>query len=467
MGDFYGVARPAGDAMNRFWKSAATSAALSALFLIVYGGCGWITSHRAQVGTFYFAWELRLPFVAAMILPYMSIDLLYIAAPFLAESDHARRTLAGRIILAILVAGLFFLLFPLKIGFAPPRVDGWLGLIFNNFRSVDRSFNAFPSLHVALWAILFDFYLRQSKGLLRGLVILWFSLMALSPILTYQHQVIDILGGLVLAVLCFHFIRDEPLRQHFLPNRRVGNYYLAAAILLAALAFARLPWTGLLFWPAFSLALVSAGYHFLGPGIFRKQNGRHLWTTSLLLGPVLIGQRLSLIHYARQCRAVDRLTDGLWIGRRLSMAAARQARADGITAVVDLTAEFSEPAPFRDLPYLQIPILDLTAPTPEQIDQAIAFIEQYADAGTVYLHCKVGYSRTAAVAGAYLLASGEADSVEQALTRLRQARPTLIARPEAVNALLNFRARRALQGSAFYVFDGNGSTNTSPLRPKY
>src|SRR4029077_13734090 len=37
-------------------KAVATSAGLSILFLVVYGGCSWITSQRHDVGTFYFDW---------------------------------------------------------------------------------------------------------------------------------------------------------------------------------------------------------------------------------------------------------------------------------------------------------------------------------------------------------------------------------------------------------------------------
>src|SRR6266853_5467510 len=58
-------------------KALLASVGLSILFLIVYGGCNWITSQRANVGTFYFEWERRIPFVPFFILPYMSIDLFF------------------------------------------------------------------------------------------------------------------------------------------------------------------------------------------------------------------------------------------------------------------------------------------------------------------------------------------------------------------------------------------------------
>jgi protein phosphatase len=103
-----------------------------------------------------------------------------------------------------------------------------------------------------------------------------------------------------------------------------------------------------------------------------------------------------------------------------------------------LTAEFSEAAAFRAVTYQNLPILDLTAPTLDQMHTAARFISEEAAKGTVYVHCKAGYSRTAAVASAYLLASGRAATTPEAVARLRQARPTIIIRPEALEALHAF-----------------------------
>src|SRR5262249_20599965 len=69
-------------------KALVVSAGLSALFLIVYSGCNWITAHRANVGTFYFEWERRIPFMAFFILPYMSIDFFFVVASFLCRTDR-------------------------------------------------------------------------------------------------------------------------------------------------------------------------------------------------------------------------------------------------------------------------------------------------------------------------------------------------------------------------------------------
>jgi protein-tyrosine phosphatase/membrane-associated phospholipid phosphatase len=432
-----------GDARKWFWKSARTSAALCVLFLVVYGGTNWFTGIRSHVPSIYFEWERHIPFFPSMILPYMSIDLFFIAAPFVVRSDRERRTLAGRSTAAILISGACFLLFPLRFAFERPHVEGVLGLIFNNFRSLDLPFNQFPSLHIALLLILADVYDRNLKGLLRWSVGVWMVLIGLSPLLTWQHHVIDIVGGAVLAVLCFYFFRDQPLLEVFRPNPRIGIYYAGGAVLMAALAFCYVPWTLVLLYPAFSLALIAAGYFFFGAGIYRKEGGKHARTTSIILGPVLLGQRLSLVYYGRRARAWDSVTDHLWIGRQLSSSEARKAQREGVSAVLDLTAEFSEPTAFTDLPYLNVPILDLTAPTAAHFEQAISFIQQLVATGIVYVHCKAGYSRTAAIAGAYLLACGKAGTVEEALAELRRARASLIVRPEVIAALNEYHMSKS------------------------
>ncbi len=184
-------------------KALVVSAGLSVLFLIVYGGCNWITSRRGNVGTIYFKWERQIPFVPFFILPYMSIDLFFIAAPFLCQTDRELSSFAKRVAAAIILAGICFLLLPLRFAFHRPHADGWLGALFDWFRGMDAPHNLLPSLHAALTLILLDVYFRHTRGFVRVATITWFVLMALSPVFTYQHHVIDIAGGFVLAAFCF------------------------------------------------------------------------------------------------------------------------------------------------------------------------------------------------------------------------------------------------------------------------
>src|SRR6476620_10422106 len=94
---------------SAFW----TSVALSVAFLAIYGGCNWISAHRPNVPSLFFAWERHIPFVPLMILPYMSIDLFFVSAPFLCRSKPELNVLARRLAFALVVGAVCFLFFPL------------------------------------------------------------------------------------------------------------------------------------------------------------------------------------------------------------------------------------------------------------------------------------------------------------------------------------------------------------------
>ena len=424
-------------------RALKASVLLSVLFLVVYHTCNWVTAQRADVGTVYFGWERLVPFVPFFILPYMSIDLFFIAAPFLCRDESELRAYSRRVALAILVAGACFLLFPLQLAVDRPQPEGWLGVIFGNFCKIDRPHNLLPSLHIALCTILAVHYARHSSGFWRVASDLWFALIALSALLTYQHHFIDLVGGFILALLCFYFMREKPMMSDLTPNPRLGWIYAFGAIFLLAAAIGLRGWGWLLLWPAFATAMVAGAYFAAGPGIFRKEDGRLNWSARLLLAPCLIGQRVSLWHYQRQCRPWDEVSPAVWIGRQLSDGEAAEAIRGGVTAVLDLTAEFSEAAPFRSIAYRNVAILDLTAPTASELREAVAFIDSQATNGRVYVHCKIGYSRSAAVVGAWLVASGAAQTADEAIARLRAVRPSIVIRPEAQAALRIFAESHA------------------------
>src|SRR5438477_12846136 len=99
------------------WAVSKTSAGLCLLFLLVYGGTNYLTSLRHDVGTWVYPWERYIPFVPLMIIPYMSIDALFVAAPFLCSDRKELWILSRRIVMAILVAAFCFLVMPLRITF--------------------------------------------------------------------------------------------------------------------------------------------------------------------------------------------------------------------------------------------------------------------------------------------------------------------------------------------------------------
>ena len=433
MGHVHGIARPPRA------LTAGVSLSLSILFVVVYGATGWLTSLRANVGTWSFAWERSLPFVPWLVVPYISLDLLFVVAPFLCADRAELQVFRKRMTAAILAAGAMFVAMPLQFAYPRPHVAGWTAPLFGALHAFDRPYNLFPSLHIAILLILAGTYDRHTHGLLRWSVRVWFGLVGLSTVLIGQHHVIDVAGGAALALCCCYAIADERRTpQPVTRNPRIGTYYAGGVVLLAVVGSRLGPWGLPLLWPAVSMTIVAGAYFGLYAGVGRKVDGRLPLSARLVLAPWLAVQHLSLLHYCRQAAAWNEVAPRLWMGRQLRGLDADIAVKQGVSAVLDLTGEFSEARSFRSLAYLNLPVLDLTAPTAGQVRAALDFINAQRTRGVVYVHCKIGYSRSAAVVGCWLLDAGIARTPEEAVAVMRRVRPTLVVRSEAYAALCGF-----------------------------
>jgi len=391
---------------RRPWAEAVLlSAALSLLFVFVYVGCNTIAAGRTNVGVCFFAWELRIPFVPALILPYMSIDLFFVASFLLCKETIELRTHARRITAAILVAGLVFLVFPLTTGYPRPEVGGWAGWLFEFLWTFDKPHNLAPSLHVALASLLWAVYARHTRGSLRWFVHGWFALMIASPLFTWQHHLLDVATGAILGQVCvFAF----PERRHGAPvrsaepNLRVARLYASGVVALAGLAIVLGSWFWLLLSPAVSLALIAMAYVLGNSAVFRKSNGRLPISTRVVLGPYLCGAFVRFLIYRRCREPWVEAAPGVYCGRLLTEREALAVREMGVTGVLDMTAEHAETRAFLEIDYLNVPVLDLTPPSREQLDSAVAFIAKHALRGGVYVHCALGISRSVAAANAHI-----------------------------------------------------------------
>lgn len=424
------------------WQQAfKTSIGTSLLFMVFYSGSALITDMRAVadpncINTWRYDWEIAIPFVPVMIVPYMSIDLLFVLAPFFCHDRKELSILGKRLSAIVAVASICYLIYPLKLAVARPEASGFFGEIYNWFISVDsRPYNLCPSMHIALRTVLAAHYGKHSSGLLRFVMNLWFFLIGCSTLLLYQHHVIDVVGGFVLAALVMYAIDGIPWKQSSVGGAKFAWMYAFASLLLLLPMtwFPPLGW--LVIWPAVASALVALGYAALGPAVYRRQNGRLSWPARIVLAPVLAAQWLSWKYYGRQSNPMDHIADGVWLGRHLSETEAERAIAEHVGAVVDVCNAFDEPSPFLKIPRLELPILDLTAPSEQQLKQAVEFIELHRDRG-VLVHCKAGYSRSAAIVAAWLVRSGRAESGRpesesaKAFSILKKARPNIVIRPE-------------------------------------
>ena len=421
---------------KRPWLAAAGTVALTGLlFIVAYNVCNRLTGLRSDVGVWVFSWEQYWPVIPAFIVPYWSEDLLFVIAPFLFRTRAEIAVHRQRIIFCILAGCLGFLLIPLRFAFPRPHVEGVFAPMFAALYSFDLPHNLFPSLHIALRTLLASVFLRVARGPWRWLTHAWFSLIGISTLVTWQHHLVDVLGGFWLGLIALHLYRFDENPPPRATNRPIAIGYALLAIACSQLARISWPWTFIFVWPAFAFGVGAFGYGGFGAGIYRKRDGRLTALTKMLLGPLLFLQWLSWIYYRGKSPRWSEVTPQVWIGALPTPAIARDAIAAGVTAVLDLTVEFSEAEPFLKTRYRNVAVLDLTAPDDDQLADAVRFIESESARGIVFIHCKAGYSRSAGAVGAWMLATGRVHGVEAVVAQLEALRPGIVIRPEIRAAL--------------------------------
>ena len=167
--------------------------------------------------------------------------------------------------------------------------------------------------------------------------------------------------------------------------------------------------------------LVGVAFLTRRPSLFGKRPDGGLPVLSyLLFWPYLALSELSLLALSLSREPAGHVVaPGLVLSRRpcsfMPGAAGRFHR------VLDVTCELPEVRALRTAAsYRCIPVLDASAPSPEQLEAGVRFLLD-APAGEVALvHCALGHGRSAVFAAAYLLTTGGAATPEEAEERLRR-----------------------------------------------
>ncbi|AVV83082.1 hypothetical protein SPWS13_1273 [Shewanella putrefaciens] len=209
--------------------------------------------------------------------------------------------------------------------------------------------------------------------------------------------------------------------------------YTAGAMLFAYFAVAGTSplLTFIWAWTSLSLFLVGSAYWFNRASIFRKrQDGTIPWYIRWGFIPFLLGCRL-YNHWARKCDSVPSMQgidEHLYLGCRLFPADLEKIKANKITAILDVTAEFDglDWSQFEDhIEYLNIPILDHSVPTSAQLNQAVNWLHRQVRANKkVLIHCAMGRGRSVLVLAAYLVCKDKQQHFVEVLQQIKQVRKT-------------------------------------------
>jgi membrane-associated phospholipid phosphatase len=191
------------------WTALVLTVQCGLLFAVVYGGADVIARLHSHRVSSYLPIDDRIPFVPSATLIYSSLWPMFATVPFLLRREYELRRLAQIIRMEILIAGVFFLLAPMPD--RPPAGDlGWFGGAFRAADMLNLEFNQFPSLHAAFGFTL-GWVLAGSCGPGPRLLLWGWSLaIGVAAVLTWQHALLDIVGGalLTVAVLAFQGIRE-------------------------------------------------------------------------------------------------------------------------------------------------------------------------------------------------------------------------------------------------------------------
>ena len=427
-------------------------ALVGALFYTSYGLSNHYAASLAYVPEIAFAWERGIPFWAWTIVPYWSLNLMYAAAFFLCRNACEQNRYVARLVLAQIIATTCFMLFPLHFGWPKPPTDGLWSWLFDSLVAFDLPYNQAPSLHIALAVIVGAFYWTRFPKI-RLPILLWQSLIALSVLTTYQHHFIDVptgalLGWLVLWGIPKHGV--SPFRRPFGTQGRlktseasyceaktspatrsreikIAMLYLAGAVLSALPSLFGSAWLWML-WISVSLSIVAFAYLTDNAAVFQKQaDGKLSAAATVLLLPYLAGVRLNMAYWLRGKAKTARVRDGVLIGSVSGIS-------DDLSAVLDVCAEYPRPR-YRGA-YRVLPLLDMVAPSENDLMQAASLLEALRrQRGKVLTCCALGYGRSAAVVLTWLLVYGGCRDLAQATAELKQARPQMVLPPETAKAV--------------------------------
>ena len=181
-------------------------------FALIYGGSDWLTAHRHLRLRVHLPAELRIPFVPAMTVVYMSLYGMFLLAPFVLRKRSEFRAAVLTIALVTAFGGLGFLAFPAQLAFAPPREDQ-LGIwsdLYHFADALNLDYNLVPSLHVAFAVVCASFLSQRAPRPVRAGLWLWALLISASTVLTHQHHVVDVAAGWVVAGVAVRMAYRRP-----------------------------------------------------------------------------------------------------------------------------------------------------------------------------------------------------------------------------------------------------------------
>jgi membrane-associated phospholipid phosphatase len=146
--------------------------------------------------------DARIPFVPLAIVPYLSFFLLmpWTLFSFLSEREQLYRQMCYSIIIVCLVSYSIYLLYQTTITRPTVTELGFIDSLVSFVYRIDPPYSCFPSLHSSISTIIAVHWVR-SRSRTKYLVLFWSVIIIVSTLMTKQHYLLDVVGGITLGIL--------------------------------------------------------------------------------------------------------------------------------------------------------------------------------------------------------------------------------------------------------------------------
>ncbi len=140
------------------------------------------------------------------------------------------------------------------------------------------------------------------------------------------------------------------------------------------------------------------------------------------------------IPFQRYCQ----VTPVIYVGPQYRKSGKRELERWGITASINMRTEHDDVRHGLTFDhYCHLPTVDDQAPTLDQLERGVEFIQQVlSNGGKVYIHCAGGIGRAPTMAAAYFIHQGMA--LDDAITLIRKTRPIIRIMPPQLEQLKRY-----------------------------
>lgn len=396
----------------------------SVVFMIAYNYAAWHISKLVQVSSFVFDFEKNIPFIEWSIIPYMSSGIFFCVVFFFCENKEQLKVLTQRMLFVTLVASVCFILFPLKFSLLKPEINNSIfGHSFELLKIADSPFNQSPSLHIAYAFIFWSVFRNLKKW--RTFVMFCLIALGISTLTTYQHHLIDIITGTILAHISFIVFPYQ--KNNFLyRNFQVANFYFLFGWIMVLVSlllekFFNQLWLVLL-WPA--LIMILTGYHYPKNNIhfLKDTNGNIPLYKKIFYLPYLLLYWI-FWKFLRKNKKPLEILPNLYISSKPNTKDLEDFKINAITFVYDLSAEVEENSEIKkNSTYYSVPFLDIGSfdliETKKLVTKITENYNQLPKDGKILIHCTMGYTRSS-VMGILVVKNILSLPLDQAITKIK------------------------------------------------